>query len=196
VVNPVWRELDGKGRSLKSKLTQRKARFAYLTLQEQAEGPAVQAWQSKQAAVREEIDQMENELAALKAQVAQTPKHVKWTELPEEQQFERLAPSRKCLTDTIKLVAYRAETALAKIVKEKLSRPEEARSVIADLLSSDADFYPDETAKVLRVHLHTMANPRLNQAVQHLLDHLNEASFLYPGTDFKLTFTMAGSPKK
>jgi len=194
VVNPVWRELDGKCRSLKSKLTQRQAHFASLTLHEQSEGPALRAWQRKKAAVREEIEQLEHEWATLKAQWTNTPKHVKWTDLPEEKQFELLAPSRKCLTDTIKLVSYRAETALVMIVKEKLSHPEEARSVIADLLRSDVDIYPDETAKVLRVHLHTMANPRLNQAVQHLLDHLNEANFIYPGTDFRLAFTMPASP--
>ena len=193
----VWREWDGKCRSLKSKLTKRQAHFASLTLQEQPEeGKALLAWQQKKGAVREEIEQLEHELAELKAQAAQMPKHVKWADLPEEKQFERLAPSRKCLTDTIKLVAYRAETALAMIVKEKLTNPEEARSVIASLLRSDADFYPDETAKVLRIHLHTMANPRLNQAVQYLLDHLNEANFIYPGTDFQLVFTMAASPQK
>jgi hypothetical protein len=57
-----------------------------------------------------------------------SPRHLAWEDLPEEQKFERLAPSRKRLTDTVKLVAYRAETALATIVREKLSHLDEARA--------------------------------------------------------------------
>jgi hypothetical protein len=103
-----------------------------------------------------------------------TPKHLAWDDLPEEHKFECLAPSRRRLTDTVKLVAYRAETALATIVREKLSHVDEARALIRDLLRSDADIQPNEAAGVLEVRLHTLANPRSNRAIQHLLDHLIE----------------------
>ena len=35
----------------------------------------------------------------------------------------------------------------------------EARSLVRDLLRSDADIYPDQAAGVLAVRLHTLANP-------------------------------------
>ena len=104
--------------------------------------------------------------------------------MPQEQKFERLAPSRKRLTDTVKLVAYRAETALATIVREELSHADEARALIRDLFRSDADIHPDKAAGVLEVRVHTLANPRSNRAIQHLLDHLNAAEFTYPGPTF------------
>jgi hypothetical protein len=44
------------------------------------------------------------------------------------------------------------------------------------------------------VRLHTRANPRSNRAIQHLLDHLNAAEFNYPGTNLRLTYTLAASP--
>ena len=138
---------------------------------------------------------MENELTGLKTQKASTPQHLDWNELPKEQKFERLAPSRKRLVDTVKLVAYRAETALAMIVREELSHVDEARSLIRDLFRSDADIHPDEAAGVLEVRLHTMANPRANRAIQHLLDHLNAAEFTYPGTNLRLTYTLAAPPR-
>ena len=94
------------------------------------------------------------------------------------------------MTDTVKLIAYRAETALASIVREELSHTGETRSLIRDLLRSDADLYPDETAGVLEVRLHTLANPRSNRAIQHLLDHLNAAAFTYPGTNLRLAYTL------
>jgi hypothetical protein len=194
VVNPAWRALDRQSRSLKSKLTQRQARFAALTLHPQAEGPEIQKWERQKAELREEIEQLEKQLAVLKEQAANTPKHLSWDDMPEQEKFERLAPSRKRLTDTVKLVAYRAETALAMIVREKLSHVDEARSLIRDLFRSDADIYPNEAAGVLEVRLHTLANPRSNRAIQHLVDHLNAAEFTYPGTNFRLTYTLSARP--
>ncbi len=62
-----------------------------------------------------------NELEALKKEMADTSKHLDWECLPEPNQFQRLRPSRKRLLDAIKMIAYRAETAMANIVKEKLA---------------------------------------------------------------------------
>jgi transposase len=194
VVNPAWRELDRQQRSVKSKLTQRQARFAALTLHPEAEETQISQWEKSKADLQEQIEQFENELAVLKEQTKSTPKHLAWEDLPEGEKFERLAPSRKRLTDTVKLVAYRAETAMATIVRERLSHGDEARSLIRDLFRSDADICPDESAGVLEVRLHTLANPRSNRAIQHLLDHLNAAEFTYPGTNLRLTYTLAAAP--
>ena len=195
VVNPAWRELERQFRSLKAKLTQRQARFAALTLHPQAEPAEVQKWERQKASLQEQIEQLENELNLLKTRMASTPKHLPWDDLPEEQKFERLAPSRKRLTDTVKMLAYRAETALAAIVREKLSHADEARSLIRDLFRSDADILPHEAAEVLEVRLHTLANPRSNRAIQHLLDHLNAAEFTYPGTNLRLTYCLSDPAK-
>ena len=191
VVNPAWRELDRQSRSLKAKLTQRQARFAALTLHPQAEPSHIESWERQKADLQEEFEQLENKWTALKDRLKSTPKHLAWDDLPKEQPFERLAPSRKRLTDTVKLVAYRAETALATIVREELSHVGEARSLIRDLFRSDADIYPNEAAGLLEVRLHTLANPRSNRATQHLLDHLNGAEFTYPGTTLRLTYSLA-----
>jgi len=196
VVNPARRELDRQSRSVKSKLTRRQARFAALTLHPQAEESEITKWEREKSELQEEIEQSEHELTVLKERMQSTPKHLEWDELPQEEKFERLAPSRKRLTDTVKLVAYRAETALATIVREELSHADEARSLLRDLFRSDADIYPDEASGVLDVRLHTLANPRSNRAIQHLLDHLNAAEFVYPGTTLRLTYTLTAPPAK
>jgi hypothetical protein len=196
VVNPARRELDRQSRSVKSKLTQRQARFAALTLHPQAEASEIAKWEREKGDLQEEIEQLEHELTVLKERMQSTPKHLPWEDLPEGEKFERLAPSRKRLTDTVKLVAYRAETALATIVREELSHADEARALLRDLFRSDADLYPDEAAGVLEVRIHTLANPRSNRAVQHLLDHLNAAEFVYPGTTLRLTYTLTAPPEK
>jgi len=94
-----------------------------------------------------------------KEQIKKTPKHVDWDQLPTSDQFERLAPSRKRLTDTVKMIAYRAETALVSIVREKLIRPDDARALVRDLFRSEADVLPDLKQGVLHVRVHPMANP-------------------------------------
>ena len=194
VVNPAWRELDRQYRSVKSKLTQRQARYAALTLHPESKTSEIQKWERKKADLREEIEQWENQLNVLQEQRLATPKHLAWDDLPQGDRFERLAPGRKRLIDTVKLLAYRAETVLAMIVREKLSHADEARSLIRDLLRSDADLYPDEANHLLQVRIHTMANPRSNRAIQHLLDHLNAAEFVYPGTNLRLSYALTGSP--
>jgi chromosome segregation ATPase len=191
VVNPAWRELDREQRSVKGKLVQRQARFAALTLHPEVQESEIRQWERQKADLREQIEPLENECRVLKERMASTPKHLAWEDLPPEQKFERLAPSRKRLTDTVKLVAYRAETALAAIVREELSHADEARALIRDLFRSDADLQPDEASGVLEVRVHTLANPRSNRALQHLLDHLTAAEFTYPGTNLRLTYTLA-----
>jgi SMC interacting uncharacterized protein involved in chromosome segregation len=185
--------LDRQYRSAKSKLTQRQARFAALTLHPESKASEIEKWEREKGELRVEIEQLENELAKLKEERQSTPKHLEWDDLPEDQQFERLAPSRKRLTDTVKLLAYRAETALATIVREELSRSDDARSLLQDLFRSDADLYPDPDIGVMEVRIHTLANPRSNRAIKHLLEQLNAAEFTYPGTGFRLKYILTPS---
>jgi len=144
--------------------------------------------------LREEIEQFEHEVDSFKEQMNSTPKHLEWDQFPEDAKFERLAPSRKRLTDTVKLVAYRAETAMSGLLRESLRREDDSRSLLRDLFRSDADVIPHGDTKVLEVRIHTLANPRSNRAIQHLLDHLNAAECTYPGTEFRLSYTL-GDPE-
>ncbi len=195
VVNPRWRELDRHSRSLKSKLTQRQARFAALTIHPESNDKQRTKWEKSKAELLEEIEQLEHELAEVKAKMKETSKHVEWDKLPEEDKFSRLAPSRKQLVDTVKMVAYRAETAMTVIVREHLKREDDARSLLRELFRSEADLLPDTESGVLRVRVHGLANPRSNRAIAHLLNHLNAAEFTYPGTRMRLAYSLVDQPK-
>jgi len=116
--------------------------------------------------------------------------------MPADEKFERLPPSRKRLTDTVKLVAYRAETALAIIVREELTHVDEARALLRDLFRSGADRSHNQSAGTLEVRLHPLADPRSNHAVEHLLEHLNATEFTYAGTRLRLIYTLAAPPPK
>ena len=140
----------------------------------------------------EEIEQLDHELTGINSQLKATPSHLDWDKLPETEKFQRLAPSRKQLVDTVKMIAYRAETALASIVREELARTDDARSLLRDLFCSEADLTPDLEQRVLGVQVHPMSNPRANRAIAHLLEHLNAAEFTYPGTNLRLVYSIAG----
>jgi Transposase protein len=192
VVNPRWRELDRQKRSVKSKLTHRQARFAALTLHPESDESAQAIWEKRKAELVEEIEQLEHELTGINSQLKTTPSHLDWDKLPVSEKFQRLAPSRKQLVDTVKMIAYRAETALASILRESLARNDDARSLLRDLFRSEADLLPDLEGRMLRVQVHPMSNPRANRAIAHLLEHLNAAEFTYPGTSLQLVYSIAG----
>ena len=54
------------------------------------------------------------------------------------------------------MIAYRAETAMAALVRESLTRTDDARSLLRDLFRSEADLEPDMEKGVLRVQIHPM----------------------------------------
>jgi transposase len=195
VVNPKSRELNRGKRAIKSKLTHRQARFAALTLHPETDEAAQVKWEKRKVELMEEIEQFEGELAKIDDELKATPSHLAWSELPETEKFQRLAPSRKQLVDTVKMIAYRAETALASIVREELVRTDDARSLLRDLFRSEADLLPDLEQGVLRVQVHPMSNPRSNRAIAHLLENLNAAESNYPGTNLRLVYSIAGDDK-
>ena len=195
VVNPVWRELDRQSRSLKSQLIHRQARFASLTLHPESDPQEVPKWETQKAEMKEEIEQLEHQFSELQKNKKETAHHLEWKDLPEEHKFQQLAPGRKRLLDTVKMIAYRAETAMTQIMREELAREDDARALLRDLFRSEADILPDLEREVLEIRVHAMANPRSNRAIHHLIANLNAADMAYPGTNLKLKFSSAAPPE-
>jgi len=192
VVNPARRELDRQRRSLQSKLNRCRAVYAKLTLHPEDDQAKVAQWERLKAEALEQIQQFENELETVKAKQSETPKHLAWEDLPEDAKFERLAPSRKQLLDTIKMVAYRAETAMSNLVRQEFTREEDSRSLLRELFQTAADIQPSLDTNELHIRVHTMANPRSNRAIEHLLKELNATEQTYPGTKLKLVYSIIG----
>jgi transposase len=192
VVNPRWREVDSQIRSVQSKLSRKQVEFAAHTIRPEMDQATLPKWEDRKRALREAIEPLEQELAMLKQKRQETPHHLKWEDFPLADKFERLSPSRKRLMDTLKMVAYRAETAMVGIVREVLAREDDARSLIRDLMQTEADLSPDLAAGTLTIRVHSMANPRSNRAIQHLLSELNNTESKYPGTTLKLVYQLVG----
>ncbi len=90
------------------------------------------------------------------------------------------------------MVAYRCETAMVRVVREVLSRSDDARPLIRELLRSSADLSPNREAGTLTVRVHPMSTPRWNHAIGHLLEELTATQTNFPGTTLRLIFESIG----
>jgi len=193
VVNPDYRHLDGKVRSATGKLTRRLAKFADMTLQEPIEPKHVEPFLRRKAALQEEIETLQHDLDALKAKRKGTPHHITLDELPEEARFRQLSTQSKHLVDTIKMIAYRAETAMANSLREYLKRPDEARRLLRALYTTEADLLPDPEAGTLTVRLHHGANAATDQVIEKLCEELNATETVFPRTNLRLVLKLGST---
>jgi len=196
VVNPQWRTLDSTCKKLNSQVTVQLAKFAKLTMNSEDDAKKKEAIIQKKAELLEVIQAMEHQLSEAKEQKSATPKRMEFSDLPEDQKFMKMASSKKHLVDTIKMITYRAETALSVILRPTMKKPNEARALVRDILTSEADLYPDPTRKELNVHLHFMTTHQANESVKILLAGLNQAEYVYPGTDLKIQYFLGPPPPK
>ena len=141
VVNPVYRKLDGKIRSNNSKLVRRMSTFGAMVLEGDLEKKNVESYERQKAELQEEIFLLEKEKDELKAKRKETPRHITFAELPEGEQFSALANEKKQIVDTIKMIAYRAETAMANLIKPYMTDKKEARALLPQVHDSKKNFF-------------------------------------------------------
>lgn len=194
VVNPAHRELESQVKKQAAVLVRRRAEFGALSLEEPIEPAAVEKYSQKKSQLLESLKELEDQLAELKIKRKATPRHIALKELPAEQRFRRLAPHKKQLVDTIKMIAYRAETALAALLAPELARPAEARSVLQGIFADHVDLEPDPTTGTLTVKLHPLANTSNQAAIQKLCEDLNQTETEFPGTNLRMIYQF-GSTK-
>jgi hypothetical protein len=190
VVNPSYRQLEQEIKSRAGKLSRKLAEFGALVMPADAEAPRIAAYEQAQGTLREEIAFLEKDLAALKAQRKDPPKHIRWIDLPESERFVPLAPTRKQFLDTVKMIAYRAETALAVVLREEMARSDDVRALLREIFTTDADLIPDEAAGTMTVRLHHLTNRASDEAARFLAAHLNATETVYPATNLRLIYEL------
>ena len=190
VVNPVYRKLESEIKSKTAKLSRTLAQFGAIVLPAELEAQQVAAYERKKGLLKEAIDFLQDDLAKQKAQRKETPKHVRLADLPEKERFVPLSPTRKQFLDTIKMIAYRAETVLAGVLRETVSRTDETRSLLREIFATEADLLPDEAAETLTVRLHHLSNRTSDEAARYLAEQLNATESEYPGTNLRLVYKL------
>ncbi len=184
VINPAWRSLDKAVRVCRQRLRKLQAKLGAGPLI--PEGQAIQG----RAECLQEIEAVQAELKQQTAARKATARKVTLEQLPEAERPTQLLPLNKMLTDTVKMIAYRAETALVALLRRHLAKEDEARALIRALFVASADLLPDKNAGTLTVRIHRMATPAHDRAIAALLDDLNQLAFHHPETGERLVYAL------
>lgn len=182
-INPAWRTLDKEVK--KSVQAERKlqAELAKLTMGENNE---IQ----KKAESVEAIQAVQTELKRLRAERKATQRKVTIDSLPEALRPTQMLPLNKMLTDSVKMIAYRAETAIVAILRHYLKKEDEARALARELFVSSGDIEPDMSANTLTIRIHRMASPVHDRAIAGLLEELTKQEFCHPETGAKMIYSL------
>jgi hypothetical protein len=94
--------------------------------------------------------------------------------------------------DTVRMIAYRAETAMAALLVSSTVDLAAARCLLQNLFANEADILPDPENKLLLVRIHSASRPAANRSLEQFIAKLNEAQVEYPGTDLRLVYEIRG----
>ena len=193
VVNPAHRRLEQQIRGERGRLQRLAAQFGAHTLPPQATAEQVQKFEREGGQLQEKIQGQTAFIEDLKKQRGQIARKVQLKELPEAERYRQLRPESKHFIDTIKMIAYRAESALAGEVREHLQREDDARALLRRVFVTPANLRPDYEQKTLLVELHRLGSPLQDAAVTKLCEELTATETRFPTTDLRLIYRQVGS---
>jgi hypothetical protein len=193
VLNPAWRELDRQVRQQYAQWKRYREWQSSTSMNQPLSCPAVRQYEQQQGQLQEYIEQIERSLNELKEKRKATPRQIAVKDLPPEDRFTRLRRERKQFLDTIKMIAYRAETAMAATVREKLARLDDARALLRQIYQTEVDLIPDLSDKTLTVCLHHLTQSAHDTAVRHLCEELTATETIFPGTDLRLVYKLGSA---
>jgi hypothetical protein len=191
LVNPQWRDCDKRYKSLTGKLKRLEAKFGALTYEstdDLEDEQKVERYTKTKAQLQEDISLYRQQCAECKAERDAIPKRIPFGELAEEEKFDGVYTERKQFVDTIKMIVYRAETALSSLIKQYTSKPNESRALLAQLFQSSGNIEIDRDAEQLYISLHHQPSNRDDQALKELCRRLNETKIVYPGTNIEIVY--------
>lgn len=193
VLNPAWQGLNREVRKKHKELKSLQKLQQNVGIEQPLSEAVVRTYEQHQGNLQESIEQLHPALDLLKQQRRQTPRQIPVQDLPEPDRFTRLRSERKYFLDTIKMIAYRAETSMASTIREQLKRTDDARALLRQIYDTEIDLMPDLEAKTLTVHLHHLTQAAHDIAVRHLCNELTATETIFPGTDLRLVYKL-GSP--
>ena len=185
VVNPVRRALEKTIRRLRSRLATARNRLAE-ALQEHHRDTATRL-DADANALAAELDQ-------LKQQRAHTLTHVRAGDLPEQDKLDALPVGGRLFLDLVRMIAYRAETRMMAPVITTQGKKPNARRLLRALLTSDANIIPVPAKGILCIQLLGLGSDACDRMLAPLVEELNATRTIYPGTDLRLVYELAGDP--
>lgn len=190
VANPSYKNLTYRIKKTREKLARLKAKlFARIEDDLIADIDSARQELQQQSQLQESIAAFQRDIQALRDEQKKTPTHVKVKEMPASCRYNKLKSESKLFMNTIRMIVYRAETAVSNVLAPFYARSEEEiRMLVKEIIQSDADLLPDQQAKTMTVRLHSLSTPRANSAARDLCSILNETETRFPGTELRLVY--------
>lgn len=190
VVNPLYKQLTYELKKLREKKSRLEARL-YRIVDENMENDIEQVKKQleKQSAFQEDINEYNLQIGQKIMERKKESTHIKLKDLEIKMCYNKLKTESKLFINTIKIISYRAETALANIITPYYSKAQnEARMLVKEIIKKDADIKPDYQNNTLTVTLHSLSTPMRNEIVKKLCDILNDTETIYPDTNLQMIF--------
>jgi hypothetical protein len=193
VVNPEYNNINHRLKKIREKIARRKAALFVLKEENAKTGlDQTQKYIAAQLKLSEEVQSMKEQEESLLGKRKLQPYKITVGQMPEALRYNKLKIESKHLQNIIKMICYRAETALASIIAaEYKKKTNEMRALVKSVLFSKADIIPDYHENTLCIYLYSLATPRDNLAIEKICQLLNDTETIYPGTNLKLIYKMA-----
>ncbi|MDD4576916.1 MAG: hypothetical protein PHI36_10870 [Bacteroidales bacterium] len=194
LINPEYRTLENLQKKLTSQLNTVKVKFSSLILENtQIEQKEMEKYLIKKEELKDEIERKEKEIHEIKEKKKSVPRKIEFSELPENAKFNNVINQRKHFLDTIKMIAYRAETAMSNLIKQHMSHPNESRLLLKQIYKTDANIKVDKEKKQLVVEVHNLAYHKDDKVLVELCQIMNETQTVFPDTNLTLFYKLVSS---
>lgn len=190
VVNALYRQLSQRLKKEKEKTARLKARLYPLTEQSiDASLDQIPEVTNKQIILIEEIEKHQQVEQQLQNERSKIAPRIQLKDMPLQNRYNKLKHESKMLMNIIKMICYRAETAVAnELMVNLVNGKDQKRMLVKQIIQNNADLIPDYDKKTLTVVLHSLSAPRFNEEAHKLAQLLNQTETIFPGSDLKLIF--------
>jgi hypothetical protein len=190
IVNPEYRKITHKIKKLTERIQRQEAKFYKVVEKINEEHiDKLPDFTQQQIKAIEILAILKKDKEILVQQRTIIPNKITVKEMPDAIRYDKLKPESKLFMNVIKMICYRAETAMAEIIAPHFLREkEEKRMLIKQLFNTPADIIPNEKENTLTIRIASLSAPRYNEAINNLCIILNQTETNFPGTQLKLIF--------
>ena len=207
IQNPEYLSLNKTHKSISGKLSKCKQKLADKVMEieqienkteninenkteNEIENKQMKKYLQQKSELLQTVELYQADLEDIKQKKKEIPKRIDVKEINPEKEILTTVNDRKQLIDTIKMICYWAETALANQIKPLMSSPEEARTLIRSIYQSSADLKVNKQTNTLNVELHHSNFAEVDKIMCNLFKFLNECEIVFPGSGLTIQYNL------
>jgi transposase len=195
VPNPARKAVDKELRKARAGVKKIQESYGAAVLEHVQGGTAtLRTLNAEEKKIQQELKEANDRVQKLRTQQRSLPTRSPLSQVRPDEEPVKLSTERKHLTNVLKLVAYQIESDLVNLIRPHYARTDdEGRTLIQTALRCAATLEPSATE--LRVTLCPLSSAHRSQAVAALCETLNRSGTCFPGTQLRMHFAVAGTPK-